>query len=290
MGTQFWWFYDVLAVVMTFGICYAVIAKGFNKVVFQLAAFIAAIFAGVLGANLLAPKVYDELFKDKVRSSIQYVLENENYGFDIYESASAVMANTSLDDEETPDAQALHDIYLAEREAETPVLEEWYMSTLSGVLTAHLERAQKFHPIDPDVPIAWMQEPGEWVEFLAVFEEDGDPAAAVDRIESSCYRANYTQLVRLALFLMIEIMMLIICSIIASINHNLEQSMHLRKSDRPLAIPVALIETASMLFIVCVTVRLIVQFTDGEMLLFNQPTINETYIFKHIYAIQDFLF
>lgn len=288
MGTQFWWFYDVLAVAMTFGICYVVIAKGFNKVVFQLAAFVVAMLAGVLGANLLAPKVYNELFREQIRESVRYYLENTD--FDIYESVSEIMAISSSDEEETPDAQALRDIFLTAREQDVPELEEWYMTALENSLTAHLKRVQKLHPIDPDASIDWMHSAEQWIGFLSALEENGDTASAVDLIESTCYRANYTQLLRLVLFLLIELVMLIICSIIASMNTSLEQSMHLRRGNHALAIPVALVETASMLFIQCVTVRFIVQFTDGEMLMFNQPTINETYIFQYIYGMQDVLF
>ena len=96
-------------------------------------------------------------------------------------------------------------------------------------------------------------------------------------------------IVSLLLFLIIELVMLIICCIIASMTGNLDQSMHVRKGDHLLAVPVALVELIVLLFVLCVVVRLIAQFTDNEMLLFNEQTVRETMVFKYLYSVQDFL-
>ena len=288
MGTQFWWFYDVLAAALTIGIVYVVVAKGFNKVVFQLAAFVASLLVGILGANFLAPKVYEEMFQDKVRGSIRYCLEDEN--FDIYESVSEALALSAAQDEKTPDAEELHTAFIKASKAPTPVLEDWYMEAFSNVLLSHLNRVQPMHPMTADTPIEWMSQPGGWCDVLTVFEEGHSADLVVERIEETCYRDNYIQLVRLAMFLLIELVMLIICCVIASMTNNLDQSMHLRRGDHVLAVPVALVEVIVFLFVICVTVRLIVQLTDGEMLLFNQPTIDETFVFRYLYGVQEMLF
>jgi nicotinamide riboside kinase len=153
MGTQFWWFYDVLAVAMTFGICYAVIVKGFNKVVFQLAAFAIAIVVGILGANFLAPKVYDELFSEKLHTSVQHLLTDED--FDLYElvSENLVLSASEDDKEEPPDAQQLRQMY---QDARTDAdLEDWYYQSFGAVYAQQLDRIQKFHPMTEPADLSW---------------------------------------------------------------------------------------------------------------------------------------
>lgn len=288
MGTQFWWFYDVLAVAMTIIIGYAVIAKGFNKVVFQLAAFMISMVVGVLGANFIAPKVYDELFREKVGNSILSVIDNEE--FDLYAQVSESLALSAAEGEDTPTAEELHKTFLQTQKMSEPVFEEWYTDAFGSVLGLRLNNAQKMHPIDQSMRFAEHFDQTGWVKLLSAMEDGGQTEEARDLIEANCYRDNYIQLVRLALFLIIELVMLIICCIIASMTDHLEESMHLRRSNHVLAIPVALVEAGSMLFVFCVIVRLIVQITDSEMLLFNQPSIDETFLFKYIYGAQNFLF
>ena len=288
MGTQFWWFYDVLAVAMTFIIGYAVIAKGFNKVVFQLAAFLLSMTVGVLGANFIAPKVYDELFREKIGNSIMAVLDDET--FDLYEQVAESLALTAAEEETPPTAEELHKTFLRTKRSSEAVFEEWYTDAFGSVLGLRLNNAQKMHPIDQTKRFAERFDQNGWIDLLSAFEEGGQREEIRDMIEVKCYRDNYTQLVRLALFLIIELVMLIISCIIASMTDHLEESMHLRRSNHLLAVPVALVEAGSMLFVFCVIVRLIVQITDSEMLLFNQPSIDATFLFKYIYSAQDFLF
>ncbi|MBQ4464798.1 MAG: hypothetical protein II916_02390 [Oscillospiraceae bacterium] len=290
MGTQFWWFYDALAVVMTAGIVYAVVAKGFNKVVFQLAAFAVAILVGVLGANFLAPKVYDELFRSSIEGSIQSVLDDEE--FDIYEQVSENLALSAAEDEETMDAETLHKTFQRVQNAPTPAFEDWYLTAFGNVFAQRLNNVKKFHPIvgKPTAAEALAADPVQMFGVLSTLESRSNTPLRAQLLTEALYRDNYTQLVRLALFLIIELVMLIICSIISSMTGDLEESMHLRRADHVMAFPVALVEVAAMLMVVCVTVRLIAQITDGEMLLFNQPTIDQTYIFRFIYQAQDAIF
>ena len=54
MGTQFWWFYDVLIIAVAAGLLYNAAAKGLNKMIFPLVLFIfPSIFVIVLLPALL---------------------------------------------------------------------------------------------------------------------------------------------------------------------------------------------------------------------------------------------
>ncbi|MCR5717759.1 MAG: hypothetical protein K6F80_01825 [Oscillospiraceae bacterium] len=294
MGTQFWWFYDVLTVVLLFGIGYAVIAKGFNKVVFQLAAFAVAVVVGVTGANLTAPKVYEELLREKILETVRLSFSDET--FNIYQRVSESYALSADAEEKNLSAEELHKKFLAVKNQETPVFEEWYAKVICDALEQRANEAERLHYISGEQTTlsARMQAlpSGNLRDLLLCFEEDSNKDL-VEQIEiciEPVYDANYTQLVRLSLFLVIELVILIICCIIAMMMSHVDQEMHLRRGDHLLAVPVALVEIASLLFVICVIVRLIAQLTDNEMLLFNQQTIDETMLFKHIYHVQDFLF
>ena len=294
MGTQFWWFYDILAVTMVVGIGSAVISKGFNKVIFQLAAFLIAILVGILGANLIAPKVYEEMFYEKIIASVQNTLSEET--FNIYQRVAESMAMSAPKEEKTPDAEELHKKLIAVRNQEKPNLEDWYLEAFSNVIEQRVNDVQKLHYMNQEqirlAEYIRTQPPKALRDLLLCFEEESgqDLAEEIRFTIEPVYKRNYTQLVRLSLFLMIELVILIICCIISTISNNLEQSMHVRKGDHVLAVPVALVEIAVLLFVLCVTVRLIAQITDNQMLLFNEQTIQETFLFKYVYSTQNLLF
>ena len=104
-------------------------------------------------------------------------------------------------------------------------------------------------------------------------------------VEEDLYRPSYLRLVRMALFLLIELLMLVIYGVIASVGGNFEEQMHVRRGNHLLAVPAGLIEAACLLLIFTVAVRLVVMLTDNEMLLFNQETIDHTIFFRYLYRI-----
>ena len=293
MGTQFWWFYDVLAVTMAIGIGYAVISKGFNKVIFRLAAFLITIVVGILGAKLIAPKVYQEMFQDEIIEAVQQSLEDES--FDIYQRVAESMAMSSTKEDKTPDAEELHKKLQAVRNQSEPTLEDWYVEAFANVIEQSVNDVRKLHYCKPEQATLAQRiqlSPSKGLRDLLLCLEEESTQDLTEQIRVNIepvYRQNYTQLVRLVLFLIIELVMLIICCIISSMTNNLDQSMHVRKGDHLLAVPVALVELIVLLFVLCVTVRLIAQFTDNEMLLFNEQTVRETMVFKYLYSVQDLL-
>ena len=229
----------------------------------------------------------DEMLAEKIRASVLSVLENEE--FDLYERVSESLALAASEDETSPDAETLHTMYLDAKKGKAE-LPEWYLPAFGTAFISQLDHTMKLHPLQPETQYDWMFEPNGMLDILAVYKTEEPKTLIASQIEGICYQESYTQIIRLCLFLTIELVTLIICCIIASMTRDLEETMHLRRGDHLLAVPVALVEAATMLFILCVTVRLIVQLTDDQMIFFNRSTIDGTLIFKHLYNVQGLLF
>ena len=75
----------------------------------------------------------------------------------------------------------------------------------------------------------------------------------------------------------------IIISVIANMASSLEEMMHIRRCNRLLGFAAGLLEAACAVLTMTVAVKLLVDGTSGQMLLFNEPTIEATQLFKWLY-------
>lgn len=274
MGTQFWWFYDVLTVSITVGILYAAVQKGFNKTVFPLIGFLAAMAVGIYGSAFLKEKVYDSLFREKITATILSVLDNEEW--DVLDATAEAL---SLSGEET-DAETLHSLY--EKAASGgEALPEWLTQGVCNTTEAAISVRQHSHA---EHPLRETLSQAEVMTFLQTLYS-GQPQIAAQQLEEVYYRVSYLELVRMAVFLLIELAMLIIYGIIATIGGDLDEQMHVRKGNHLLAFPAGVLEAACLLLIFTVAVQFVVRTTDGEMLLFNTETIGQTKLFRYLYQL-----
>ena len=281
MGTQFWWFYDILALSITAGILYSAISRGFNKIVFQLIGFLVAMAVGIYGSSLLKDFVYRTLFRENLTVTMQEQFDQEDW--DVYAAAADNLLLTEEYADEPIDAASLRSTFtLAEEKGDAKLPEAMYAAVCNVVETAVTER-QPSHAGQP-LRELYASRPDAVVR-LAGLLGSGDSLAAAQMVEEDLYRPSYLRLVRMALFLLIELLMLVIYGVIASVGGNFEEQMHVRRGNHLLAVPAGLIEAACLLLIFTVAVRLVVMLTDNEMLLFNQKTIDHTIFFRYLYRI-----
>lgn len=269
MGTQFWWFYDVLILAIAAVLFYHAVSKGFNKMVFHLVGCILAFVIGIFGSGFLAEPVYNMLFRDAITAEVQVVFEET----DLYEEMASY-AREQYPESEFADADRE---MMMQYEEGTPIYTEASAAVLEPLLvqkiTPHPQRS--LHDF-------FISEKVYFTEMLAA-EADDNPAEAAAQLEKGYFRPFYVALMQMGLFLLLEIVVVIIVGIISGMAGSLEELMHIRKCNRLLAVPVALIEIFIVEISVTVAVKLIAVATNNMMLLFNQETINETMLFKFIF-------
>lgn len=283
MGTQFWWFYDVLLVCVTGMLLYAAIAKGFNKIIFPFIGCIAAFgiaVAACLGDGL-TNSMYRMLFQEKITVTVDAVLSEWSYADEI-SSQYQNMEKIADSDEAYPETLTAEDVTMLLSEMEqgktAPV---WFRTLMLNRAELLLEKRFSPHTETP-LTEALEEDAALFQKFaVSLYQEDGGTAAAV--LEQYWYCPGYRELVRIGLFLILEAAILIISWMIAAVAGSLEEQMHVRRFDRLLAVPVGLIEALILLVNFCIIVRFAILATDGQMLMFNQETIEKTQLFRYIY-------
>lgn len=280
MGTQFWWFYDVLVVSVVGGILYASAVRGFTKGIFRLAGCVLAIVVGFFGSNALKDTVYESLFRQKITDSVSQVLEDEDW--DVFERASEVLA-ISGEEETTPDAEEFRLVHQDVKDGTLEAYPDWFTSSVCGVTEFAASSVQKTHAEQNLAEVYAGDTQGMCALTELLLGRNGQEASAV--LEETFYRPSYGELVRTALFALIGLVVMIVCGIVSSVAGSLEEQMHIRRGDHALGLLAGVAEAAAVLLMLTAAVRLVAALTDGEMLLFNTETIYGTKLFRYLYDL-----
>lgn len=280
MGTQFWWFYDVLLVSMTGGILYASVVRGFNRGIFRLIGCVLAILAGIWGSNVFKETVYESMFRQKMTDSVRQVLSDEEWH--VFELASEVLA-LSGDEEELPETEDFITVHRNVKDGKLEAYPDWFIRSVCGVTEYAVSSVQKNHAAQSLADLYAADTQGMCTLTELLRNQNAEEASVL--LEEVFYRPPYLSIVRAALFTLIELVMLIVCGIVSSVAGNMEEQMHIRRGDHALGILPGLAETAAVLLLLLAAVRLIVMLTDGEMLLFNSETIYGTKLFRYLYDL-----
>ena len=276
MGTQFWWFFDVIIVSIAFGVFYSAVSRGIRKGLFSFVSLALAVVLGWFGSQFLTPRVYEELFQDSIRTAVSNQLQQEEW--DIY-GAAADSILISQEDADWDEEEMRRIQEKAEKKQNTDY-DERYITAISNAAEAQILTAKKPHSTER-LQTVFKEDHDAFYHFLEYLDQD-DPDAAAALIEVKWYHSGYQTLVRCALFLLIEILMLIISGIISSMNKH-DEDAEVGKADRLLAVPVGLVEACCYVLIAAIAVQFLVVLTDSQMLLFNSDTIQKTRIFRYIY-------
>ncbi len=272
MGTQFWWFYDVLTLTIAVGLLYNAAAKGFNKLVFRLIGSVLAFVVGIFGSGALAEPAYNMLFREEIATAIQAEYES----MDLYGEVTAYLRTAHPD---SSLGNTDREQFLQNEGAMLDAAE--FTEAAQAVIQPVLSRRMSPYPMVSMQEYFASGDDLSRQHFLAAAQ--GDHAASAEYLEKGYFRPYYLKMIRMALFLILGAVVLIIVGIISAMTGNLEHLMHIRRFDKLLAVPVGLIEAAFVLIALAVAVKLVVMGTEDMMLLFNQDTIEKTKLFQLLY-------
>ncbi|MDE5563993.1 MAG: hypothetical protein K2I93_02465 [Oscillospiraceae bacterium] len=152
MGTQFWWFYDILLLCVAGGTLYAAIARGFNKGIFRLVGFVAAMILGVWGSGLFQNSIYESLFREGITTSVETVLADEEW--QVFDNAAEALALSDAEAQQDAEAFRLEQIEMGKRlkdgeQGGDVVYPDWFVKPVCDVIESAVSVRQKPHAEQP---------------------------------------------------------------------------------------------------------------------------------------------
>lgn len=295
MGTELWWIFDALIVMLFVYVLYSNGKRGVTKVFIINIGYILATVLGGLVAVAVAPQLYDSGISASNVSAVRSVnskiscpkifvgvIDEQRYGFvcDLRRVAEY------LEPPET--AQYVEKLYhyVNHKYGEEVCPEDEFRAMLEKAFAASYrtqlgEKLPEYVRMNFDKAIAGHPEQiGELIVIL--YDHDGK---AAEKIEEKYVREPTIEVLGLFSYIVVFAIVMIIALIISALilsNDPLIFNVG-RSSERLFGALFGLAEAFAFLVMFTVIVRLMVMLGGGETLIFNDETIAETKIFHLLY-------
>lgn len=296
MGTQFWWFYDVIALAVLLVCIFLSGKKGFIKGAFTAAACIISVLLASAVSTGISPDIYKSTMKNgnikKLEKSIGSDTFTDKYADYLESMGYIITVNNSrlkevlLSDGDIDKALCKYVNNINARAVEndetvlTAKIREGYAVVMSEIVSQPLNKfagetaADKIRSDSSDIQeIIKLMSDSETIREAAVYIDDNYTSGAYETI----FGLFGFILIYIVIFL------LVVCSV-NSFTRNREiqpQSM----SSNIIGGLTGIITGAAMIFAAAVVVRLWAVMGGNEMLFFNNEAADRTYIFRYFYNL-----
>lgn len=301
-ATQFWWVFDALVVLVAAWVIFSNGRRGINKVLVLSIGYLIATIAGSVVATIAAPVIYEISAKESNLETIQEVnnkfdvtqcfcdaLDAQHYGTTIERGRIQALLLPPNTDNFDQNIYA----YLNNKcggQVATPMA---FKKVLCDAFTKDYGKALGDNlPYYAEVNFkeAMSKDPAlihtMLTEFYSISATDKEKAAFV---EEHFLQDTTMQIFTIFVFLVVFSVIMVFAALIAnSTQYTLFFNISAVK-DHILGAMLGLIEAAVMLVLLTFAVRLLVLLFGGNLLCFNDETIEGTRIFKFLYEQLDLL-
>lgn len=297
MGTEFWWFYDVIAVAVLLVCIFLSGKKGFLKGVFMALCCAVSVFVSFA----VSGTVSQELYKNTVRSSnvrkIEKNLKNDTftqkYAAYLEDMGYFIKVNSEKLDEIFKSDKELdkalcnyvNNINARKAEENEAVLlekiREGYAVVMSDIIS------QSLNKFSAETAANEIRNDSSGIkEFLIlVLDKDGGTHDAAVYIADNYTAKAYTTIFRLTGFVILYIaIFLIIMAVVNSFTSKRDGSTESTGSHIAGGL-ISIVTGGIMIFAVAAVIRLWAIMGNNEMLFFNNDVIDSTFIFKYFYDL-----
>ena len=302
MSTFFWWFFDALVIIICIFVLYSNGKRGVTKVLLLGIGYFVAALTASLVSTAMAPVLYDGMTESTTVTAIEHVHKHydmaagiaakvnmQNYGFTIDKgTVREYLENENSDrfigrlytglkkKNEGVEIMSVDQIrlmvYDAVREGYGKQLED----DLPAYVRAHFEDAST---ADPNVIR----------ELITLLNDPNKGTEAVEYAEDQFAKEPTLELLQIFSYLIIFSIVMVVAAVIAALMENKFFFNNTRVKERILGALVGVIEAVTVLMLLTLVVRMLVMLGGGELLCFNEPTIQESVIFRHFYNHLDII-
>lgn len=290
------WFFDVFILAIILFYLYTGGKRGFVKSILIFVGYIVAFGAAFFVSNNFSDNIYDTFVKDKVVSSVETQISKVNITDEVKRALNNSFGKygVTLTDQDVEDilkddsvdftdkiTQKINSTY---RDANVDssqiqqIVDDLFNSSvisdiipsLSGFMPKTLQELFNTQNMTVD----------ETLHALS-----GDVHTTAEYIETNVLRPNILGIIKTILFVITFFIVKTICYYITRMMSFVNKIPLVGPVNTLLGLALGLLEGLLVAYIVAMIVRFVVFISSGNMIVFNDDTINSTLIFKHIYDI-----
>lgn len=294
MGSQFWWFYDVIAVA---AVLVCVFLSGRKKVL-QAAVSLGGFVLAIIFASTLSGGMTGALYKGGIRQNnvsklsksvsdiefgeeVKSYLESLDYGLSLKLAKVEEILNSGsdIDGKMYKYATDTEGRKFAEKEIFINRLHEGYAQITSRIVSENLSLYSAEYTAEQI-----KEKPADFEKLIPLYMNIEDKSPAAEYIADNYVKVPYEEVIRLIVFILIFFVVLIFMLFISgAMGRNSVYNEGV--GAKLLCGFMGIFNGAILVFAIAAIIRLYVVLGDDKMLFFNFKAIEQTYIFKNVYNV-----
>ena len=297
MGEKFAWFLDIALIGVLLIFIYNGGRKGFVKSIILLIGYVVSMVGAFLISSALSPVVYDKFVQARVENVVEKRIENIDIKSHIKSTIKSENIDITISDSEM-EALIEKDGDLSKNFAEfaknkgSTLPDSTLESQFGNVFTDNI----LLDAIKDNVPDSVYNEVKKYLDnsknsMNKIIKALNNPSKeeGAKELTEIVVEPIILMLIKIILFILAFSLLMVAVRFISSV---LSKSLNLVPLVGPLNTflggALGLVQGVIIIIIAVLIIKLLISLTNNQILVFNRQTIEETYIFKHIYDIKLF--
>lgn len=297
MGEKFALFFDIILIAVLVLFIYNGAKKGFVKTVLVIIGYFVALLGGLVVSNLLSPGIYDAFVRNKaekvveenidninIKSQIKASIKEQNIGIDITDEEISVIIDKGGDFAKNFSEYA--------KSKGSQLSDSALESKFNNVFTKNTV----LKSIKDKIPENLYSEVEKYLnnsktsisDVITALNNPSKEEGAKELTEL-VVKSFAIKVIKIIIFIITFILLMFVVKFLSSV---ITKTFKLVPLVGPLNTflggLLGFIQGAIIVFITALIIKVLISLTNNEIMLFNTPTIEETYIFKYIYNIKLF--
>lgn len=297
MGEKFALFFDIILIAVLVLFIYNGAKKGFVKTVLVIIGYFVALLGGLVVSNILSPGIYDAFVRNKaekvveenidninIKSQIKASIKEQNIGIDITDEEISVIIDKGGDFAKNFSEYA---------KSKGSQLSD---STLESKFNNVFTKNTVLKSIKDKIPENLYSEVEKYLnnsktsisDVITALNNPSKEEGAKELTEL-VVKPFAIKVIKIIIFIITFILLMFVVKFLSSV---ITKTFKLVPLVGPLNTflggLLGFIQGAIIVFITALIIKVLISLTNNEIMLFNTPTIEETYIFKYIYNIKLF--
>lgn len=297
MGEKFALFFDIILIAVLVLFIYNGAKKGFVKTVLVIIGYFVALLGGLVVSNLLSPGIYDAFVRNKaekvveenidninIKSQIKASIKEQNIGIDITDEEISVIIDKGGDFAKNFSEYA--------KSKGSQLSDSALESKFNNVFTKNTV----LKSIKDKIPENLYSEVEKYLnnsktsisDVITALNNPSKEEGAKELTEL-VVKPFAIKVIKIIIFIITFILLMFVVKFLSSV---ITKTFKLVPLVGPLNTflggLLGFIQGAIIVFITALIIKVLISLTNNEIMLFNTPTIEETYIFKYIYNIKLF--
>lgn len=294
MGSQFWWIYDILVIVILIATVVSNAKRGFQKNFLIIIGYTISSIVAALTSGIMAETVYTSVmrgsnlegFEECIRTydaaqAFYDVINEQEYGATLdLKTVEAYLLPDNDDYEDKLYAYVKNSAryQFSTKTAFSNLLRDEFLESFGGLMKKELP-LYAYKSMYADI----MEDGTLYQTSVQLICGDDSVHSIAEYLEDTFVREEAIHTAHLFLFLAIFLFCMCIFALVANI---LQKSVYLNihaHTDHLAGGFLGLVEAVVFLCLLTVFIRLVVDASDMDTVLFNDVTIQSTRIFRHLY-------